>query len=65
MLFDQAPQNYKVIPKLLKLQQANDVNDDITLILMLFVIKANLPRLSKSVTPQNFKFWNVIKIHSF
>jgi hypothetical protein len=47
MLFGQAPQNHQVISKLLKLQQAKVVKDTITLILMLFVTKANHLRLSK------------------
>jgi hypothetical protein len=47
MLFGQAPLNHQVIPKLPKPLQAKDVKDVIILILMLFVIKANLERLSK------------------
>jgi hypothetical protein len=48
MLFDQTPQNYQVmILKLLKLIQAKVSKDAIILILMLFVIKDNLIRLTK------------------
>jgi hypothetical protein len=47
MLFGQVPKNHKVIPKLLKSVQAKVVKDAIILILTLFVIKANLTRLSK------------------
>jgi hypothetical protein len=47
MLFGQAPLKHQVIPKLPKLLQAKVLKDGITLILMLFVIKANHPRLSK------------------
>jgi hypothetical protein len=47
MLFGQAPLKHQVISKLPKLLQAKVLKDVITLILMLFVIKANHPRLSK------------------
>jgi hypothetical protein len=47
MLFGQAPLINQVIPKLPKPLQAKDVKDVIILILMLFVLKANILILSK------------------
>jgi hypothetical protein len=47
MVFGQAPQKHQVILKLQKLLQAKVVKDVIILILMLFVTKANHPRLIK------------------
>jgi hypothetical protein len=47
MLFGQAPLIHQVIPKLPKPVQIKDVKDVIILIIMLFVLKANIPMLSK------------------
>jgi hypothetical protein len=47
MLFGQAPLINQVIPNLSKPLQAKDVKDIIILILMLFVLKANILILSK------------------
>jgi hypothetical protein len=47
MLFGQAPLINQVIPKLSKLLQAKDVKDVIILILILFVLKANILMLCK------------------
>jgi hypothetical protein len=47
MLFVQALQNLQAHPKLRKPPLARVVKDGIILILMLFVLKANMPMLSK------------------
>jgi hypothetical protein len=47
ILFDQEPLKHQVIPKIPKPLQAKDMKDIIILILILFMIKANLKRLSK------------------
>jgi hypothetical protein len=47
LLFGQAPQNLLAHPKLPKPPLAMVVKDAIILILMLFVLKANIPILSK------------------
>jgi hypothetical protein len=47
MLLGQAPQKHQVITKLQKLLHAKVVKDIIILILMLFMTKANHPRLIK------------------
>jgi hypothetical protein len=47
MIFGQAHLTPQVTPKLPKPLQANDVKDVIILILMLFVLKANIPMLRK------------------
>jgi hypothetical protein len=47
MLFGQALPNLQAYPKLPMSQLARVVKDAITMILMLFVLKANIPMLSK------------------
>jgi hypothetical protein len=47
LLFEQAPQNLLAHPKLPKPPLAMVVKDAIILILMLFVLKANIPILIK------------------
>jgi hypothetical protein len=47
MLFGQVPLIHQVIMKLPKHLQVNDVKDVIILILILFVLKANIPMLRK------------------
>jgi patatin-like phospholipase/acyl hydrolase len=47
ILFDQAPLINQVIPKLPKPLQVKDIKDVIILILMLFVLKANILMLTK------------------
>jgi hypothetical protein len=47
MLFGQALQSLQAHPKLLKPPLAMVVKDAIILILMLFVLKVNIPMLSK------------------
>jgi hypothetical protein len=47
MLFDQVPLIHQVTPQLPKHLQAKDVKDVIILILILFVLKANIPILNK------------------
>jgi hypothetical protein len=47
MLFGQTPLKHQVSLKLLKPLQAKDVKDIIILILIFFVLKANIPMLNK------------------